>query len=192
MKYIKEIIGSLCIILLTIFIGSWDYVIKLSTLFIPLINRYIYIFISLSFIYMMARCILNTNKTNKIGLIIVYSIILFLTLFVRKKYDTFQYNFEFYLLEWFKKMFVDKVIFVNLMGNLVLFMPLGFILSKINKNKLCNILIGMGIVIVLELCQFISKRGVFDIIDILLNGIGLILLVLLTRKGDIASVREKR
>lgn len=192
MKYIKEIIGSLCIILLTIFIGSWDYVIKLSTLFIPLINRYIYIFISLSFIYMMVRCILNTNKTNKIGLIIVYSIILFLTLFVRKKYDTFQYNFEFYLLEWFKKMFVDKVIFVNLMGNLVLFMPLGFILSKINKNKLCNILIGMGIVIVLELCQFISKRGVFDIIDILLNGIGLILLVLLTRKGDIASVREKR
>lgn len=192
MKYIKEIIGGLCIILLTIFMGSWDYVIKLSTLFIPMINRYIYIFISLSFIYMMARCILNTNKTNKIGLIIVYSIILFLTLFVRKKYDTFQYNFEFYLLEWVKKMFVDKVVFVNLMGNLVLFMPLGFILSKINKNKLCNILIGMGIVIVLELCQFISKRGVFDIIDILLNGIGLILLVLLTRKGDIANVREKR
>ena len=79
MKYIKELIGLLIIILLTYLLGEWNYIEKLSILFIPVINRYIYIFFLLSFIYMMGRCILNKTKTNFIGIISTYSIVLFLT-----------------------------------------------------------------------------------------------------------------
>ncbi len=191
MKYLKELLGIICIILLTILIGIIPFVSKLSNIFIPSINRYLYIFSLLSFIYMMARYILNNNKTNKIGLIIVYSIVLVLTLFVRKKYDTYQYSFDFYLLEWFKKMFTDKVIFINLIGNLILFAPLGFILSTINnkgiKTIFLNIVIGIGIILCLELCQFITKRGVLDLMDILLNSIGLVMGILIIKKGGIKN-----
>lgn len=185
MKYIREIIVILLVILLTILLGSWNYVEDLDMWFILAINKYIYIFFIISCIYMMGRFILNSNKTNKIGLIIVYSIVIFLMLFVRKKYDTFKYSFDFYLIDWIKRMFKSKAIFVGLMGNLILFIPLGFILSKINDKKLWNILIGTGIIVVLEICQFVSKRGIFDIVDILLNISGLLLGVLIVKKGDI-------
>lgn len=191
MKYIKELIGVVIIIILTVFIGMIPFVQKLSNLFIPSINRYIYIGSFFSFIYMMGRTIINKKqkKLNIILLIITYSILLFLTLFVRSKYDTYKYDFSFYLFEWFTKMFTSKVIFINLIGNLVLFMPLGFILSTINKGKIkriiLNIILGMGIIVVLELCQFITKRGVLDLMDILLNSTGLIIGVLVTKKGEI-------
>jgi glycopeptide antibiotics resistance protein len=191
MKYIKELIGVVIIIILTVFIGMIPFVQKLSNLFIPSINRYIYIGSFFSFIYIMGRTIINKKqkKLNIILLIITYSILLFLTLFVRSKYDTYKYDFSFYLLEWFTKMFTSKVIFINLIGNLVLFMPLGFILSNINKGKIkriiLNIILGMGIIVVLEFCQFITKRGVLDLMDILLNSTGLIIGVLVTKKGEI-------
>lgn len=191
MKYIKELIGVVIIIILTVFIGMIPFVQKLSNLFIPSINRYIYIGSFFSFIYMMGRTIINKKqkKLNIILLIITYSILLFLTLFVRSKYDTYKYDFSFYLFEWFTKMFTSKVIFINLIGNLVLFMPLGFILSNINKGKIkriiLNIILGMGIIVVLEFCQFITKRGVLDLMDILLNSTGLIIGVLVTKKGEI-------
>jgi glycopeptide antibiotics resistance protein len=191
MKYIKELIGVVIIIILTVFIGMIPFVQKLSNLFIPSINRYIYIGSFFSLIYMMGRTIINKKqkKLNIILLIITYSILLFLTLFVRSKYDTYKYDFSFYLFEWFTKMFTSKVIFINLIGNLVLFMPLGFILSTINKGKIkriiLNIILGMGIIVVLEFCQFITKRGVLDLMDILLNSTGLIIGVLVTKKGEI-------
>ena len=191
MKYIKELIGVVIIIILTVYIGMIPFIQKLSNLFIPSINRYIYIGSFFSFIYMMGRTIINKKqkKLNIILLIITYSILLFLTLFVRSKYDTYKYDFSFYLFEWFTKMFTSKVIFINLIGNLVLFMPLGFILSTINKGKIkriiLNIILGMGIIVVLELCQFITKRGVLDLMDILLNSTGLIIGVLVTKKGEI-------
>jgi glycopeptide antibiotics resistance protein len=68
-------------------------------------------------------------------------------------------------------------------------MPLGFILSNINKGKIkriiLNIILGMGIIVALEFCQFITKRGVLDLMDILLNSTGLIIGVLVTKKGEI-------
>lgn len=189
MKYIKELIGIVVIIILTILIGMIPFVEKLSNIFIPTINRYLYIFSFLSFIYMMGRTIISKQKKNIIILIITYSFLVFLTLFVRNKYDSYKCDFSFYLFDWFTKMFTNKVIFINLIGNLVLFTPLGFILSIINKKQLkylfLNIVIGVGIIISLELCQFITKRGVLDLMDILLNSIGLILGLLVTRKGGI-------
>ena len=196
MKYIKELIGILCIILLTILLGIFPIVIKLSNMFIPTINRYLYIFSFLSFIYMMGKTIINRKKSNKIGLIITYSVLLFLTLFVRSKYDSYKYDFSFYLFDWFVKMFKDKVIFINLIGNFILFAPLGFVLSIVHNDKLkyvwLNIIIGISIITTLELCQFISKRGVLDLMDILLNSLGLIMGILVGRKEILLHVRRKR
>jgi glycopeptide antibiotics resistance protein len=62
-------------------------------------------------------------------------------------------------------------------------MPLGYILVKITKMRiLLNILLGMGIIIILEIIQFITKRGVLDIADILLNSLGLFISIIITKE----------
>ena len=73
----------------------------------------------------------------------------------------------------------NKTIFINILGNFLLFMPLGYILVKITKMRiLLNILLGIGIIIILEIIQFITKRGVLDIADILLNSLGLFISII--------------
>lgn len=63
----------------------------------------------------------------------------------------------------------------NLFGNLFMFFPMGFYLpawfSKIDtwKRYLASIAV---ILLLLELLQFVSKRGAFDIDDLILNMLG--------------------
>lgn len=71
-----------------------------------------------------------------------------------------------------------QVIFINLIANIITFIPLGFFVSllfgkyfKIVNTALCCILI----TICIEVGQFILNVGVLDIDDIILNTIGCIL-----------------
>ena len=65
----------------------------------------------------------------------------------------------------------------NLFGNLFMFLPLGiylpFFLSRIDSLKkfICSIL---PVFLVIEIAQFLTKRGAFDIDDLLLNMAGAI------------------
>ncbi len=62
----------------------------------------------------------------------------------------------------------------NVLGNIVLFIPLGVYLTLFNsdkrlyKNVLWIILIGLSV----EIIQYIFKIGVTDIDDVILNGLG--------------------
>lgn len=63
----------------------------------------------------------------------------------------------------------------NLFGNIVVFMPLGFLLAALQKKKssLATVLIcSFFIILFAEFMQLIMKVGVFDIDDIILNLIG--------------------
>lgn len=66
----------------------------------------------------------------------------------------------------------------NLLGNLILFLPAGlyipFFLRKINSFKKC-LLTGLIILLLIEAVQFLSRRGSFDIDDIILNICGIAL-----------------
>ncbi len=69
------------------------------------------------------------------------------------------------------------VTIVNLLGNVVCFMPFGFLLPTISKNKILkNIasvtLLTMVFSMCIETAQLITKVGAFDVDDILLNTIG--------------------
>ena len=55
---------------------------------------------------------------------------------------------------------------LNVYGNILLFIPMGYFL----KDKISY---GTIIIIFLELMQYITSRGLFDIVDIVLNHIGL-------------------
>lgn len=96
---------------------------------------------------------------------ILYYLFLTIILFARKRLE-YKPSFKIYLIDWLKLAFKNKIIFINLFGNILLFIPLGYY-----KGIIKSILI----VIIIELLQLLFKRGVFDIVDIILNTIGIIL-----------------
>jgi glycopeptide antibiotics resistance protein len=70
-----------------------------------------------------------------------------------------------------------RVAMRNLLGNIILFIPFGFLLAfghQIIKWKKV-LLIGLFVGVSLELLQVICKSGIFDIDDIILNFLGVVL-----------------
>ena len=61
-------------------------------------------------------------------------------------------------------MFKNKVIFLNILGNIILFIPMGIINKNISKSFI--------IILIIELSQILLKKGIFDIVDIVLNMLG--------------------
>jgi glycopeptide antibiotics resistance protein len=71
-----------------------------------------------------------------------------------------------------------QVIFINLIANIIAFIPLGFFISLLfrKSRKLINTaLFCVFIIICIEIGQFILKVGVLDIDDIILNTAGCVL-----------------
>lgn len=67
------------------------------------------------------------------------------------------------------------LIIKNIIGNVLLFMPLGFLVPLVHRK--CRSffvisLIGFSISTVIELLQYLAAQRIFDIDDILLNGFG--------------------
>lgn len=70
-----------------------------------------------------------------------------------------------------------KSIMINLVGNIVCFMPFGFLLPTISGNKIIKNVVGVFFFTVLftlsiETIQLVTKVGAFDVDDIFLNTIG--------------------
>lgn len=172
MKY-KIILEVLIISILSYVLLLIPFVDKTMDMFLPTVSNYLYLFIFLMFTYMMVKSIIFKDKLSWIILNGSYIILLLLTLFFRKKYDDYMFDNGLYLGEWIKYLFKNKIIFINLFGNFVLFMPLGYILTRLFKIRIIyTVLIGIGIIVCLECMQYITKRGVLDLADIFLNSFG--------------------
>lgn len=68
-----------------------------------------------------------------------------------------------------------EVVLINIVGNVVAFMPLGFLLPLIADKKLkffAVTLISFGLSLGIELTQLITKVGSCDVDDLILNTIG--------------------
>lgn len=110
--------------------------------------------------------------TDKKGLLITgYLLSIITIILVRQRSDKIV-NDEFYIIDWIKLIFENEVVFINVIGNIVLYIPLYILLN----GKFIIILV---LIIVLELLQYILELGVFDIIDILLNITGLIITMII-------------
>jgi glycopeptide antibiotics resistance protein len=71
-----------------------------------------------------------------------------------------------------------QVVFINIIANIITFIPLGFFISLLSKRsfKLINsALFCIFIIISIEMGQFILNVGVLDVDDIILNTVGCVL-----------------
>lgn len=88
---------------------------------------------------------------------------------------------EYYITKWEAYgvyRFQARVALINLLGNVVMFVPLGAFLpmlwQKLQKAWKA-ILVGLLTVVLVELCQLLTLRGKCDVDDLLLNMAGVIL-----------------
>lgn len=90
-------------------------------------------------------------------------------LFYRQHYDEFTLSQYGYIRKWINILFTNKIVFINVIGNIILFIPLGYIARLIKSKMIIKIICLISFIVSLELLQYITKRGVFDFIDIILN-----------------------
>lgn len=64
---------------------------------------------------------------------------------------------------------------LNIVGNVLLFVPLGYLLRRSTNGRIVAVLaIGVPVILLFETVQLFSGLGVFDVDDILLNVIGIV------------------
>lgn len=124
-------------------------------------------------------------RVNKVIYLTCYGVVLLLSLFYRKTNNTEQFTEPSYIREWIYILFTNKIVFLNIIGNIILFVPLGVYISDVKLNKLLLVLIMISIITILELLQYVTKKGVFDYVDIILNAIGGLIGICLCIRKDI-------
>lgn len=84
---------------------------------------------------------------------------------------------------------------LNLWGNLIPFVPYGFLLPIVypKMNRFANVfLYGLLSVLFIEVFQFFTRLGTFDVDDIMLNMVGICFGYLLFQAGNFVCKRKKK
>lgn len=139
------------------------FITKTLNIFLPYTNIY------LSLIFIVFIFSLYYKNKN----ISLYSYILFtlVFLFLRTRAEN-NINGDFYLFKWLKIIFKNKIVLINILGNVLLFMPYCFLIRS--KYYLFFIICS---ILSLEIIQYLTKLGVLDIVDITLNVFGCIIAI---------------
>ncbi|MCL1632050.1 VanZ family protein [Sporolactobacillus sp. CPB3-1] len=109
--------------------------------------------------------------------LVYMAVLVFATLFTHNYY-TYGQSSNFILFSSIRLMLRSGnsfLIMKNIVGNLLLFMPLGLFLSWLlpfQRMLIGQVLIGFGVSLLIESCQFFFAERIFDIDDIFLNTIG--------------------
>lgn len=167
MDVYKKIISALCILIITFvfFIVVKKTLVEFN-IFLKRVEYYLTIFFGLVLVFIYKRKY-NISILCYIGMLFVF-------LLFREKVDK-AYNFDFYLIKWLKMISTNRIVFINIIGNLLLFLPLTILILVREKSNLFALISTFVLVVFLETIQFITKTGVFDVVDILLNTMGILL-----------------
>ena len=171
-----KLLGILLIFVIScllIYLTNINYLISRNINIIPPV---IYMFLLLLTIYYWLLSLNNNHDYNYF--IIIYIIFLLINLFFRYPYDTRIINTKLYLFDWLKIITKDKIVFINIIGNILLFIPMGYLFKTLKINLLYSIIL----ILFIEIIQYFTKLGIFDFTDILLNIFGIILGILIKRK----------
>lgn len=164
--YIVLIVLLYFILRNNIFFRTFNWLIVLMYITLSLIVIYYYIY----------RLLYFFNKKIYILCLFCYLVLLIISLYYRKTSDTFKLANPSYIREWIYILFTNKIVFLNVIGNIILFIPFGFLLGELEEvNIIWKLLLSLIIIALLELLQYLTKKGVFDYIDIIFNYLGVII-----------------
>ena len=98
---------------------------------------------------------------------VIYFLVMILLLFFRVYHDN---NINLNILELFN---FETTNLSQTILNLILFIPIGYWLKYLRISSV--LLISLLLITSIELLQFVSHRGIFDVVDILINTIGIMI-----------------
>lgn len=104
--------------------------------------------------------------------------ILWITILSREKLiGTPNSNYPFHALVSFLKEIRRGRIGANFLGNIILFVPIGFLVPVVAgwKKMWRSVVAGVGLSLFIEITQLITSRGCFDFDDVLLNSLGTVI-----------------
>ena len=129
----------------------------------------------------------NTTRNQKVGwvLFIIYLALLVYFMFFADSFGrdpqlrSYAYNLELFKeikrFYHYRKQLGMEAVLLNIVGNVVAFMPCGFFLPIVSRRgrKWYNaILLCFGLSLCIEVTQLVFKVGSFDVDDLLLNTLG--------------------
>ena len=98
---------------------------------------------------------------------VIYFLVMIILLFFRVYHDN---NINLNLLELFN---FETINLSQTILNLILFIPIGYWLKHLKISSV--LIISLLLITSIELLQFVSHRGIFDVVDILINTIGIMI-----------------
>ncbi len=126
------------------------------------------------------------KKITYIIILVIYMIMFFnMTIFGRGMYGFTNINLvPFRTIIGYFIYFDTRTFFINVLGNIVILMPVEYLILKIfNINKFyINLIINFIIVWIVEIIQHFTSLGVLDIDDMLLNILGMSIIYFIVRK----------
>ncbi|SFA71633.1 MULTISPECIES: VanZ family protein [unclassified Bacillus (in: firmicutes)] len=176
----KSIILSTCLSQI-IFLGMIPIALELFAYLHPVVIAVIWVgitFLCFYFVFLLRKHHINVHKHTLNAIFILYTLALLVLMFNRPS-DPFygQINLTpFSTVNFYLSGRVSPLIaFYNLTANIVLFMPYG-VLAKLQKLTLLKMMSLTTLVIAsLEALQLLTRRGNFDIDDLILNLFGVFL-----------------
>ena len=128
----------------------------------------------------------NKIKKFSLSIIFIYYIILLFNMVIFARYNTVNsFNLIPFksIIEIFNNGNIYSII-INILGNLLIFMPLEYFIIKLFKVSkfILNLSISFIIILIIEIMQYIFKVGVLDIDDLILCTLGMMLFYLIYNK----------
>lgn len=138
-----------------------------NKIIIPILSLFVFLFVIDS--------IISITKQKKMLYIYtgIYFILLYMVLFDRDTIDERLFSDGGYILKWIKLVFTNQTVFLNIFGNIALFVPMGILLKQFTLKPIILFIISLGLIITIELLQYITQKGIFDVLDIALNVLGI-------------------
>ncbi len=140
----------------------------------------------------------DKKKVSKLSHVIVfiYYVILLFNMVVFARYNSIDsYNLVPFksIIDIFKNGTTYSII-INIFGNVLVFMPLEYFLIELFKVKkfYINFILSFGIILLIELFQYVFKVGVLDIDDLILCTFGMMISYIIYSKVVIKWQKEKR
>ncbi len=116
-------------------------------------------------------------------IIFIYYVILLFNMVIFARYNSI-YSYNLIPFKSIVNIFKNGIVYstiINVFGNLLVFMPLEYFLIELFKVKKfsVNFILSFGIILLIELFQYVFKVGVLDIDDLILCTFGMMLFYLL-------------